>query len=426
MSGCSAIYILDLKGKILISRDYRGDVGKSAARRFITMLTDDMEAEMKPVVQEEGVSYVYIRHNNLYLMATMNGNANAAMVILFLYRVVSVFQEYFHEMEEESIRDNFVIVYELLDEMMDYGFPQSTDSKILKEYITQESHKLDLTALKPPPALTQAVSWRKEDIRYKKNEVFLDVVEKVNLLINANGVPVRSEIVGAIKMRSQLSGMPELRLGLNDRVQFEATGRAGQRGRSIEMEDVNFHQCVRLSRFESDRTISFIPPDGAFELMSYRLNTQVKPLIWVEAVIDKHSHSRIEYNIKARSQFKQRSVANKVEVWIPVPKDANTPKFRTSIGTVKYRPEKDAMVWSIKQFPGAKEFMMNAQFGLPSVTDEEEVEKRPPISVNFEIPYFTVSGIQVRYLKIIERSGYKSLPWVRYLSAAGDYQIRID
>mmetsp|Transcript_10577 Transcript_10577/g.26666 ORF Transcript_10577/g.26666 Transcript_10577/m.26666 type:complete len:427 (+) Transcript_10577:187-1467(+) len=426
MSGCSAIYILDLKGKILISRDYRGDVGKGAARRFITMLTDDMEAEMKPVVQEEGVSYVYIRHNNLYLMATMNGNANAAMVILFLYRVVNVFQEYFHEMEEESIRDNFVIVYELLDEMMDYGFPQSTDSKILKEYITQESHKLDLTALKPPPALTQAVSWRKEGIRYKKNEVFLDVVEKVNLLINANGVPVRSEIVGAIKMRSQLSGMPELRLGLNDRVQFEATGRAGQRGRSIEMEDVNFHQCVRLSRFESDRTISFIPPDGAFELMSYRLNTQVKPLIWVEAVIDKHSHSRIEYNIKARSQFKQRSVANKVEVWIPVPKDANTPKFRTSIGTVKYRPEKDAMVWSIKQFPGAKEFMMNAQFGLPSVTDEEEVEKRPPISVNFEIPYFTVSGIQVRYLKIIERSGYKSLPWVRYLSAAGDYQIRID
>ena len=30
-----------------------------------------------------------------------------------------------------------------------------------------------------------------------------------------------------------------------------------------------------LARFENDRTISFIPPDGEFELMSYRLNTQV-------------------------------------------------------------------------------------------------------------------------------------------------------
>ena len=66
----------------------------------------------------------------------------------------------------------------------------------------------------------------------------------------------------------------------------------------MELEDVKFHQCVRLSRFENDRTISFIPPDGEFELMSYRLNTQVKPLIWIESHIERHSHSRVEYLIK--------------------------------------------------------------------------------------------------------------------------------
>ena len=91
--------------------------------------------------------------------------------------------------------------------------------------------------------------------------------------------------------------MPELRLGLNDKVMFETTGRA-TRGKAVEMEDVKFHQCVRLSRFENDRTISFIPPDGEFELMSYRLNTQVKPLIWVESDIRSHSGSRIEFTLK--------------------------------------------------------------------------------------------------------------------------------
>lgn len=35
------------------------------------------------------------------------------------------------------------------------------------------------------------------------------------------------------------------------------------------------------------------------------------------------------------------------------------------------------------------------------------MQAKPPITVKFEIPYFTVSGIQVRYLKIIERSGYQ-------------------
>lgn len=49
----------------------------------------------------------------------------------------------------------------------------------------------------------------------------------------------------------------------------------GGKSKSVELEDVKFHQCVRLSRFENDRTISFIPPDGEFELMSYRLNTHV-------------------------------------------------------------------------------------------------------------------------------------------------------
>lgn len=44
-----------------------------------------------------------------------------------------VFKEYFKELEEESIRDNFVTVYELMDEVMDFGFPQTTDSKILQE-----------------------------------------------------------------------------------------------------------------------------------------------------------------------------------------------------------------------------------------------------------------------------------------------------
>ena len=54
--------------------------------------------------------------------------------------------------------------------------------------------------------------------RYKKNEVFLDVVESVNLLVNSNGTVVRSEVMGALKMRTFLSGMPECKLGLNDKV----------------------------------------------------------------------------------------------------------------------------------------------------------------------------------------------------------------
>uniref|UniRef100_A0A8B9R564 Adaptor related protein complex 1 subunit mu 2 n=1 Tax=Anas platyrhynchos TaxID=8839 RepID=A0A8B9R564_ANAPL len=416
----SAVFILDLKGKPLISRNYKGDVSMGEIDHFMGLLLQkEEEGALSPLLTRGQVHFLWIKHANLYLVATTKKNANASLVFSFLYKVVEVFSEYFKELEEESIRDNFVIVYELLDELMDFGFPQTTDSKILQEYITQEGNKLDTGKSRVPTTVTNAVSWRSEGIKYKKNEVFIDVIESMNLLVSANGSVLLSEVVGTIKLKVFLSGMPELRLGLNDRVLFELTGRG--KNKSVELEDVKFHQCVRLSRFDSDRTISFVPPDGDFELMSYRLGTRAKPLIWIESVIEKFSHSRVEIMVKAKAQFKKQSVANGVEIAVPVPSDADSPKFKTSVGSAKYLPEKNLVVWSIKSFPGGKEHLMRAHFGLPSVEKEED-EGRPPIAVRFEIPYFTVSGIQVRYMKIIEKSGYQALPWVRYITQSGDYE----
>ena len=77
----------------------------------------------------------------------------------------------------------------------------------------------------------------------------------------------------------------------------------------------------------------------------------------------------------------------------------------------------------IKSFPGGKEYPLYLRYNLPSI-QAEDTEAKAPITVKFEIPYFTTSGIQVRYLKIMEKSGYQALPWVRYITQNGDYQIR--
>ncbi|PIO33827.1 hypothetical protein AB205_0053840, partial [Aquarana catesbeiana] len=337
----------------LICRNYKGDLDMTEIDHFMPLVVQrEEEGNLTPLLVHGKIHFLWIKHSNLYLVALTNKNANASLVYSFLYKMVEVFTEYFKELEEESIRDNFVIVYELLDEIMDFGFPQTTDSKILQEYITQQGNKLETAKSRVPTTVTNAVSWRSEGLKYKKNEVFIDVIESVNLLVNTNGSVLLSEIVGSVKLKVFLSGMPELRLGLNDRVLFELTGR--NKNKTVELEDVKFHQCVRLSRFENDRTISFIPPDGDFELMSYRLNTQVKPLIWIESVIEKFTHSRLEIMVKAKGNFKKQSVANNVEISVPVPSDADSPKFKTSVGSAKYVPEKNVVVWTIKSFPVSK------------------------------------------------------------------------
>eukprot|EP00201_Polytomella_parva_P012897 CAMPEP_0175064192 /NCGR_PEP_ID=MMETSP0052_2-20121109/15183_1 /TAXON_ID=51329 ORGANISM="Polytomella parva, Strain SAG 63-3" /NCGR_SAMPLE_ID=MMETSP0052_2 /ASSEMBLY_ACC=CAM_ASM_000194 /LENGTH=397 /DNA_ID=CAMNT_0016330489 /DNA_START=270 /DNA_END=1463 /DNA_ORIENTATION=+ len=382
--------------------------------------------KLTPIMHDEGVTYVYIQVSNIYVLGVTRTNANAASCVAFLHRFVNVLKEYFQEVEEESLRDNFVILYELLDEVMDNGLPQFTEACILGQYIKTDAYKLDLSSSKPPPALTQAVSWRVDGIKHKKNEVFLDVVESVNLLVNDSGQIIQSEVTGVLKMRTFLSGMPECKLGLNDRVLFEIQGRAGKQ-KTVELEDTKFHQCVRLARFDTDRTISFVPPDGAFDLMSYRISQNIKPLIAVECAMKRLGRSVVEYHVVARTLFKERSSANNVEIQIPVPNDAITPGGKASTGTVSYAPERSALLWNIKNFPGGgKEYTLRCRFTLPSVAAEEERKgKLPPIKVKFDIPFFTVSGIQVRYLKVIEKTGYQALPWVRYITTAGNYEVRI-
>lgn len=142
--------------------------------------------------------------------------------------------------------------------------------------------------------------------------------------------------------------------------------------------------------------------------------------VHVEGTVTTREHEITADTTQARAQFKRRSTANNVQISIPVPEDADTPRFRTNIGTVHYAPETSSIVWKIKQFGGGKEFLMRAELGLPSVRGDDEKgggmmggfggsmggvgagKGKRPINVKFEIPYFTTSGIQVRYLKIIE------------------------
>lgn len=66
----SAVFILDHRGKILISRNYRGDIPMSVATRFIGKVLEEEELNVKPIVEEEGVTYIFVKHNNLFCISS--------------------------------------------------------------------------------------------------------------------------------------------------------------------------------------------------------------------------------------------------------------------------------------------------------------------------------------------------------------------
>ena len=305
-----------------------------------------------------------------------------------------------------------------------------TTEGVKSERSSEDSSKITMQA-------TGAMSWRKPDIKYRKNEAFVDVIEDVNLLMSATGTVLRADVSGQIVMRAYLSGTPECKFGLNDRLLLDgdslAAGPIGNAAGtkatkaaagSVTLEDCQFHQCVKLGRFDADRIISFIPPDGEFELMRYRATENVNLPFKVHAIVNEVGRSKVEYSIVVKANYGSKLFATNVVVRIPTPLNTAKVSERTSQGRAKYEPEHNNIVWKIARFTGQSEYVLQAEATLTSMTNQK-AWSRPPLSLSFSLLMFTSSGLLVRYLKVFEKNNYSSVKWVRYMTRAGSYEQRI-
>ncbi|KAL6552334.1 AP-3 complex subunit mu [Orobanche hederae] len=111
---------------------------------------------------------------------------------------------------------------QLLDEMIDNGFPLTTESNILREMIsppnivskvlsvvTGNTSNMSSTL---PGATSSCVPWRKTDLKNTSNDVYVDLVEEMDATINRDGALVKCEVYGEVQVNSHLSGLPDLTL----------------------------------------------------------------------------------------------------------------------------------------------------------------------------------------------------------------------
>ncbi|KKF95828.1 AP-2 complex subunit mu [Ceratocystis platani] len=435
----SGILIFNQKGENLIFRAFRNDCRPRLADVFRIQVISNPQVR-SPILTLGSTTFSHVKWENIYLVAITKSNANAALVFEFLYRLIALGKGYFGKFDEEAVKNNFVLIYELLDalEIIDFGYPQNTETDTLKMYITTEGLKSERAvedSAKITMHATGALSWRKADVKYRKNEAFVDVIEDVNLLMSAQGSVLRADVTGQIVMRAYLSGTPECKFGLNDRLLLDNDGLGQPSGNSmgskatkaaagsVSLEDCQFHQCVKLGKFDADRIISFVPPDGEFELMRYRATENVNLPFKVHAIVNEVGKTKVEYSIGIRANFGPKLFATNVVVKIPTP--LNTAKIieRATQGKAKYEPSENVIVWKIGRFAGQSEFVLSAEAQLSAMTTQK-VWSRPPLSMNFSLLMFTSSGLLVRYLKVFEKNNYSSVKWVRYMTRAGSYEIR--
>jgi AP-2 complex subunit mu-1 len=136
----SGILIFNQKGENLIFRAFRNDCRPRLADVFRIQVISNAQVR-SPILTLGSTTFSHVKHENIYLVAVTKSNANAALVFEFIYRLIGLGKAYFGKFDEEAVKNNFVLVYELLDEILDFGYPQNTETDTLKMYITTEGVK---------------------------------------------------------------------------------------------------------------------------------------------------------------------------------------------------------------------------------------------------------------------------------------------
>ncbi len=203
--------------------------------------------------------------------------------------------------------------------MLDYGYPQITSTEMLKNCVHNEAVLVTPQSVLANSILSSSKGTRSSNssnipvtmksAKGGKNEIYVDIIERLTVLFNSSGYVVNSAIDGSIMMKSFLSGNPELRLALNEDL---VIGKGGAAYGSVVLDDCNFHECVHLDEFESSRTLHFLPPDGEFAVLNYRVTADFRVAFKIFPTIEETGPYKVDVVVVLRSDIPEGNYGSNV------------------------------------------------------------------------------------------------------------------
>ncbi|TRM68515.1 Mu homology domain-containing protein [Schizophyllum amplum] len=275
------LIILDNAGRPIIQSGFRGFssaypmVHIDAVNNAFAKASKSTDVDPVLSVDSYGTSdsssaCCHITTADIRVLCPVSGDVDTLFAFAFMKTFLEILYEYFGSVSAATMKDNFDVVYQLLEETLDAGgHPLTTSPNALRDIVLPPSlltkllnvaganltSTLNSGGSAAGGAFSSPIPWRKSGLRYNNNEIFFDVDEQLRAVVNKGGTALSSSVYGTMECTAKLSGTPDLILSFtNPNV----------------LADCAFHPCVRLQRFARDRALSFVPPDGHFTLMQYR------------------------------------------------------------------------------------------------------------------------------------------------------------
>lgn len=262
------------------------------------------ENGLKPIIEISSSRLLFHhRHGNLIFLLPCSSTTPSLLPFEFVGKLISVLESYLSTpLLVSKIEANYDIVCLVLSEMLDGGAPFITDPDAIHEYVQPLDAIAKFLSSKPTSIASNYTyiengsdtPWRRSNVKHVKNELFVDIVERINLIvpptrnisrysnptsssafytqtITTQGKPLLSQVDGRIIINSHLSGVPDISLNL-------ANGKQ-------KLLYPAFHPCVRQEEYHDDastHSLNFIPPDGKFLLASYTAENVDSGLVQAE------------------------------------------------------------------------------------------------------------------------------------------------
>ncbi|GAB5362985.1 hypothetical protein AAMO2058_000845300 [Amorphochlora amoebiformis] len=413
------LFIINSTGEVLIEKHWEGKAPRKVVETFMEQqVKKERKIDVTPVIETPKCFLVHSRRGDIVLLTAINKETAPLFVLEIHNKIMQVMYHYFGpSVSSRTVRDHFSLIYHLLDEMVDGGFPFTTDinqlqamiqpptivNKMMETFANSDSVKKAL-----PEGMLTKIPWRRTGVKYHSNEICFDLLEEINCIIERNSNLSVCEIKGSIVCTCRLSGMPDITLTVTH---------------PSLIQDAVLHRCVRINRFRRDRVISFVPPDGRFTLLTYFLRGPAQLPIFVRPSIT-YTDGSGNVSISIGSKMREYKAIEDIKVVIPFPKEmlsSNLTANSGSVSTVETATGHHREVhWNLPRIPQNKSPTLEGSVLFPPGF---KADYRPTLVVHFNVKMWNTSGLQVDGLNVTDVK-YKPFRGVRTATRAGRFHVR--
>lgn len=361
----------------------------------------------------------------MYFVLNTRENVSPFDSFEILERIVLVFTDFCGVLSEGNIRKNLLLLHELIDEFMDFGYVQES---AIEPLVTLALNKPLLASPEPTfaknkPPMNDSISVA---VPLTVPSIFVNLQEVIEVLFDGTGVVRKASLEGQLIIRNFMNLNPKISMTFNGDFTVGRTADAASNGKSLDY--CTFNECVSFSKWDSQRTLEIAKcPSGTFTLLKYLvIDDFQKPFSLSTLVEEGPFDGQLDLVIKVATHFDDNRIASNVTLTCPIPKCTQSVNF--SVGDpahqeCEYDKAEKRIRWKLDKMTKGMESSIRVKLGLGQEKGNHKRELGP-LSLSFDITNHIYANVAIKSFNIEDAAQVQK--WMMLKTKSLSYESRVD